>query len=98
MVQAPLPTTMPASVASYCASSRACAETPCGARSRNAAAAKSAGLQSTDRAEIVIVVVTERRSLASALSKMELKQQSPANNAQFPIKTGGIIIHAPDGR
>jgi hypothetical protein len=93
MVQAPLPTGMPANVASYCASSLPWALAAGEANSAHAPAQRPANTRSAElavRGEIVWSVFT-RGGPASRAIDQSFKQKWPANNgpARFLGKSAG---------
>ena len=94
MVQAPLPTGMPASVASYCASSRPCAEA--GLRRQQQATRRRTGRpdERSTPGEMALWMVTEATVLGSARAIVSFKQKYPANNALSaarPNRIGGRV-------
>src|SRR5476649_1231877 len=81
MVQAPLPTGMPDSVASYCASSRPWAAAGGGAASSNTAPAhRPPNIRSASPDEILLCLVTKGRSSIARLA-ISFKQKYRPNNA-----------------
>src|SRR5258708_437738 len=100
MVQAPLPTGMPASVASYCASRRPWAKAEGETSSAPAPAQRAASTRRADRdipGEIMLSVFTRGGPALHALD-ISFKQIWPANNgpARFLGKSASASTGTPD--